>query len=223
MKKRFLPLTLLFPLLTACGATDYTGKYIFQLGKDKETHIGIYLELTNTLFDEAKPEKGNKYTLKIDMTTSEDTSSSVIALLNDFEMEGYYAVKPDSQIDGDTVLSIGIEFLGEFEIPSEITTYIFAATINEKQVNFIIPVSMDDLNYQLYWYGFDITYERIAEAEGKGETISPETFVNEDKKHEIGSHPTKEEIDAINETYPSEHDGKLFRDYHTLTMGLLKQ
>ncbi len=223
MKKRILPLTLLFPLLTACGAADYSGKYIFQLGKDKETHIGIYLELTNTLFSETEPDKGNKYTLQIDMTTDGESQSSILSMLNDFTVEGYYSIKDKRHIRGDTVLSIGIDFLGDIEIPAELTTYIFAATINQKQVNFIVPVSIEDLNYQLYWYGFDITMEKIGEATAAGDDIDMSKIINYDAIHAVGSHPTQEQVDKINETYPDTHEGKKFRDYHTLSMGLLKQ
>ena len=44
-----------------------------------------------------------------------------------------------------------------------------------------------------------------------------------DGKHSLDIHPTKEEIDKINEHYPDTHDGELFRDYHVLKLGLLKK
>ena len=96
-----------------------------------------------------------------------------------------------------------------FDITPEQTAKFVYTTISRTTITFNLPVSMDDLKYQLYWYGLDLTN---LDAEGLVE-------------HEVGTHPTAEEVKYINETldYPGTHDGNTFRDYHTLSLALTKK
>ena len=96
-----------------------------------------------------------------------------------------------------------------FDITPQQTSKFVYSTISKTTIVFNIPVSIEDLKYQLYWYGLDLTN---LDAEGLVE-------------HEVGTHPTTEEIKYINETldYPGSHDGNTFRDYHTLSLALTKK
>ncbi len=43
------------------------------------------------------------------------------------------------------------------------------------------------------------------------------------ESHVPGTKPTKEQIDKINETYPASHNGKKFRNFYTISIGLTRQ
>lgn len=93
-------------------------------------------------------------------------------------------------------------------IPTEITARFVYTTISSTTLTFNLPVSLLDLQFQLYWYGLDLYDISARPAE-----------------HEVGTHPTKEEIDYINNElgYASAHDDTAFRDYHTLSLALSKK
>ena len=91
-------------------------------------------------------------------------------------------------------------------------------------VSVTVPVSLTDLMFQLYWYGHDLF------------DILEEYPV---KEHELGTHPTKEEVEEINKTYNSpdrlikhcDLDALIkykvlkevaYRDFNQLTMSLKK-
>lgn len=123
------------------------------------------------------------------------------------------------------------DFVGDFSIPSEIIELVIFAHVTDNQLTMVVPISMDDLLNQLYWYGYDINRESFEMVE-----VEP---------HEVGTHPTKEDIDKINETYPQDHkteildefgeplldedgniiyiDGDLYRDFYTINLALLKE
>ena len=79
-----------------------------------------------------------------------------------------------------------------------------------------IPVSFDDVYYQLYWYGKDIKIN-IEQFDISIVDVTP---------HDLGTHPKAEEIEAINKTFETEHQGCListFRDFNQVKMGLIKK
>ena len=83
-------------------------------------------------------------------------------------------------------------------------------------MNIYIPVSLDDAYYQLYWYGTDIRID-IANFEFDIVDVEP---------HPLGSHPTKEEIEAMQEQFKADHEGcmfKTYRDFNQVTLGLIKK
>ena len=64
MKMKKLPILLvsLLSMLTACNSDSIAGKYGFQMGKEKGTHFGIYLTLTDEFFTlPSQPEVTDKY------------------------------------------------------------------------------------------------------------------------------------------------------------------
>ncbi len=102
----------------------------------------------------------------------------------------------------------------ELDIPPTILEHIFASFINEKAITLQIPVSMDDLFYQLCWYGIYINAEDVAEqylyyldrSKLPGE-------IDENKR--IGTHPqikydndgktiVENQIDLMNKNYAYE-------------------
>ncbi|MCQ2742666.1 MAG: hypothetical protein MJ239_05145, partial [Bacilli bacterium] len=87
-------------------------------------------------------------------------------------------------------------------------------------INVCIPVSLNDLAFQLYWYGYRIDIQNIFESEVPVEELP------QDQHHQIGTHPNTEDIKAIRETEIAKglsvNMFEEYRDYHTLTMGLRK-
>ncbi len=129
-------------------------------------------------------------------------------------IEGYYTVENLPQ-KGITQLHIGFfldeieEITGEtFNLEPDVIEKIVYSEISEKSITLKIPVSIQDVIYQLYWYGFDILEF---------------TELPLEDQHEANTHPTKEDIDRINQTYPDNHGGNKFRDYYTISLGLTKE
>ena len=223
------------PLLISCSKDPYAGTYVFQMGKNKDTHLAVSLELTKNLFDEANPDKGKKFILDFDMLTSEvdDGFSAILKELT--PLDGYYKVDKSQKVYDETRLNIGLNFLGEYELPGEVTEMIFVASITSSFVNFYLPVSIEDLQFQLYWYGYDLTLANIladmmSEEEGENqegqegqESEKTDTTTSVDGFHPLGTHPSKEDVAKINEHYKDSHNGKEFRDFHVLKLGLTKQ
>ena len=221
--KKLIVLASLFPLLAACAGNSYYGKYSFQMGKNKDTHIGVDLELTKEAYDAENPDKGEKFSISFDIKTSdvEDAYSEILKEVT--PLTGYYKVDKKVKVDEGNLLNIGINLLGEYEVPQTITDGIFIANITGNVVNFYLPVSFEDLRYQLYWYGYDLSGENIMAAIMGDEEEVEDPIASVDGKHSLDVHPTKEQIAAINEHYPASHDGEQFRDYHVLKLGLLKK
>ena len=220
--KKLIVLFSLFPLLASCAGNAHYGEYSFQMGKDKDTHIAVGLELTKELYDANNPDKGEKFSISFDIKTA-DVEDEYSAILKEVTpLTGYYKVDKSVKVDDGNLLRIGINLLGEFEVPQTITDGIFVANITSSVVNFYLPVSFEDLRYQLYWYGYDLSGENIAAAIYGDEEIE-DPIASVDGSHSLDVHPTEEEIAAINEHYPSTHDGELFRDYHVLKLGLTKK
>ena len=129
---------------------------------------------------------------------------------------GYYSVNLEEKIYEESRLNIGVNLLGSIEIPQSLTDLIFVANINSTLVNFFLPVSTQDLIFQLYWYGYDSKVSDITDP-------SKDPITSPDGAHPVGTHPTEEDIKQINTHYAADHDGVSFRDYHVLKLGLTKK
>ena len=142
-------------------------------------------------------------------------------------MVGYYRV--GAAIDSGNLLPLGFRVSDEVvamiadvvDVPAEgmqispdMTEELIYSTITGKTVNLSIPVSIADLLLQLYWYGTDIHFE-----DG---VLHMDELPN---AHAPGTHPTADEVKAINESasYKTHHPGQTFRDYFTVTLSLIKQ
>ena len=216
--QKVLSLFSVFPLLTACSQQTYAGVYTFQMGKSKDTHIGVYLTLSDEVFNPSTPEKGNRFELLVDLSMGTE-ESEMLEILEEFNpLMGNYYVKEDEQVYEGTRLHLGLSVLGDMEIPEELTDLIFVANISSNAVNFYLPVSLKDLTLQLYWYGYDISMESIIEFIISGE----EPVTPPEGAHPVGTHPTADDIAQINTHYKTDHAFE-FRDYHVLELGLTKK
>ena len=212
------------PLMISCSKDPYVGNYVFQMGKNKDTHLAVALELTKEQYELSNPDKGKKFELEFDMLTSEvdDTFSTLIKEFT--PLRGYYRVDKNQKVYDETRLCIGLNVLEDYEIPEEVAEMVFVATITSNFVNFYLPVSVKDLKYQLYWYGYDFSIDKILEEMlSESEETDIEPTASPDGQHDLGSHPTKEDVAKINEHYKDSHNGEEFRDFHVLKLGLTKQ
>ncbi len=228
MKNKILLPFLSVPLLLAsCQSKGYAGTYSFMMGKSKGSHIGASMVITNEEVRDVDNEVlGKKFSMKIDANLGEavaqDTDSDMASLYtiigDGIDVDGFYNIGKNIEKDKKQ-LKIGFnlasleEYIGTtFVIESEDLEKIFYSEIDSKSIHLYIPVSLDDLLFQLYWYGIDFYYDS---------TDTMQLRITEGK--ETGTHPTKEEIAKINETYPSEHRNSKYRDFHTLSLSLTKE
>lgn len=136
----------------------------------------------------------------------------------DFSLSGYYSVGDTKDKDGYYSLCLGAQLieaegaLGSF-LPQEIVQDIIVASVSKTAVQASIPVSLADLVFQIYWYGWDL--------EVTDTSISIRKVSGENHPH--GSHPTTDDVERINKVFPEEHLGLEFRDFNCLTMGLTKE
>lgn len=124
------------------------------------------------------------------------------------------------------------ESIPEIE-PSVIEQFIFCE-IDARKIYLQIPVSFEDLALQLYWYGTDLVWllsldlaslieddSSIESTSGEESSSSPD--VPDIVAHDIGTKPTKEDIEEINKVYPQHHNGKMFRNFYTVSLALTRQ
>jgi len=136
---------------------------------------------------EARPEGGN--ILHFGLLVSDDVAEIIAALL---------------ELESD-----------EFSITPQMTELVVYSTIEGKAVNLSIPVSMNDLTLQLYWYGYDFHTE---------DSYFHFDYMP-DKVHPVGTHPTPDDVALISAdaNYKAHHPNLTFRDYFTVTLSLAKQ
>ena len=254
-KKTSIFLVSLLSLLTSCGNKSIAGTYGFQMGKEKGTHFGFSLTLTEEASTiEGVPSDAKKCEFSFSLGAKEgEDADSLIAIVSmiasALESEGksltfpaYYDKGEKVSRDGEQELKLGFDLtkikniynaaIADVEdapafpeiTPDKVEKIVYTTYLDNK-VTLYIPVGGEDLFYQLYWYGIDIN----TDTEGK--------IVFNDSPygvHDEGTHPTAEDVKAINEThnYAAVHEtffknlelsGGAYRDYYTLAMGLLKQ
>ncbi len=118
---------------------------------------------------------------------------------------GFDLVKVLEQLFGGMDGSDDSEGIPSIDLEPEIVEKIIYSEYDGKSIYLMIPVSTNDLFFQLYWYGFDV-----------------HDIENEPEAHEAGTHPTQEQVAEINKTYPLTHDGNFFRDFHPISLGIMK-
>lgn len=241
MKRIGSCLLLAIPLaLSSCGGNSALGTYSFQMGKQHGAHMTASITLKDNavvtdkgatlgkaldLYVEAnmgsKPASSEDSSLtSASSESSEATSSSfdlndmLLSLLSEgLKIPGYYNIIPLPD-EGKDQLSIGFtldilkEITGEdFSLEPEVIEKIVYSEYDGKHITLIIPVSFADVVFQLYWYGFDL-YDPLSE---------------DIPEHALNTHPTKDDIARINQTYPDNHGGSLYRDFHCISLGLTKE
>lgn len=199
--------------------------------------------------------KSFKFSVSVKMDTEDsDTSSVIDSILDYFKDEsgkatipGYYKLTNDLNRQGERRIKLGLSFdyiayklnqileektsqtidPHEFDNlnDSKIIQNILCATHKDDVVNIYIPVSYQDLYYQLYWYGTDVKISLDLEAEEIEDIISFEVL-DVEPKHAFGTLPTKAEIEEINKTFPAQHENTMFTEFklfHQIKLGLLKK
>lgn len=260
--KRFIPLLLLGAMsLVCCSKKTYSGKYIFQMGKDKGVHMSAVIDLSTDAFELPVKDISDplKFSFSVDINNGDGSDSDIEGmptyqtifeilkeLIGDDEggLGGYYkvgdALAKDKRlltmgfvIQKEKIVEVVNENLPEGEdpitvddvpdIPDDLMQKLMYSNIDYKQVYLTVPVSLPDVLIQLYWYGYDICI---------GEGGLEFNVLDESQHHPYGTHPTADDIAAINADpeYKANHDALLLvgapypiRDYHTLTIGLLKE
>lgn len=205
-------------LLTSCSTT-IAGTYGFQLGKDKGTHFGIFITLTDTKYKNNNPEaeidpraKKCKYKFSFNLGSSDESEtgnllSGLAGLLGEeATFNGYYYENGKPSKDGTTELKIGVDFSfikdlfdDEEEDPTDPDDFpvispdtiekIVYTTYKNAVVTLNIPVSEVDVIYQLYWYGIDFSYS---------ESTGLEFITSPYGEHQPGTHPEETDVQAIN-------------------------
>ena len=192
-------------------SSDYSEGSSFDLSQSEE-------EPTSSIDDPEFPSIPEEFILAILYTILGDGTAVC----------GYYRVG-DAAPEGGKRLHLGIsvnedfrDFLADLlhvspeslELTPRMTEMVMYSTLDDKTIEISIPVSMDDLVFQLYWYGYDL------------HTEDKEFHFDELKTtHIAGSHPTDADIEAINADplFQAHHPGQKYRDYYTVTLGLTKQ
>ena len=242
-------------LLTSCSNGSIAGTYSFQMGKESGTHFGLSLKLTDKYITlESQPEVTKKYKsceLSFSFKNGQESGSYIDSLIEmlkkilgeegeALKIPGYYYKGDKKARDGAIELKLGVDmaFIKDkipgaeeetFPViePDTIEKLIYTTYLKE-QVTLNIPVSEIDAFYQLFWYGFDVTYS----SEDGIQFIDSSCGA-----HEPGTHPTAADVEEINKTFATDHaalqqflydldldyDLSEYRDYYTLAMGLIKK
>lgn len=240
-------------LLSACNNNSIAGKYGFQMGKEKGTHFGLFMELTDDYITlETQPEETNKYkraefsfTIKMGEDDDSESISNILKTLSELLNQDGDVVKiPAYYYKGNKIpktenieLKVGIDFNFIKDIVDDVDTSavfpvlqpetiekLIYTTYGKNQITMYVPVGQEDALFQLYWYGVDVYKD------GEGNIV----IATDLPAHEPGTHPTAADIEAINKdnAYGAAHewlgpiigaDLSSYRDYYTLAMGLIKQ
>ena len=165
---------------------------------------------------------------------------------------GYYKLTDETNPKGERRIKLGISFNyiaekiakaakeeGDTDINTDdlnmlnnaaIIQNLLCATYKDETVNIYVPVSLEDLYYQLYWYGTDLHISIDLDAEDISDLIK--ITIVEVTKHDFGTLPTKDEVAAINQTYKQDHSNctlpfvdvyNEFRLFHQIKLGLSKK
>ncbi len=206
-------------------------------GSDMFSTIGSIAELMGE-DDEDSSESSSEVSSSSETSSSSEVTSESESSSEDpdVSLHGYYRMLELELDDGSKVnyLSMGINVLDEYEISPFIVEKIMYATYSDDAVTVVVPVSIKDLFYQLYWYGYRIS--------GLSSLLNPVKLPEENpllKYNTVGTKPTAEQAKDIaayqkkrQEDYKAgvitnyEAGEEIYNDYfvyHTLSMGLNKQ
>ena len=254
--RKIITLTCMVPLLASCGSNSIAGKYAFQMGREKGTHFGLFLNLYDEAYSGQAQVKDSKqmtfsFNASFPAGDSEETQEAINTILDlfkdpetgDFTLNGYYKTGNEKNEKGEPRLIIGFDFIyilqSGADIYKEITGQeisqeakdmleilnndgliqsLLIATYGKEEVNAYVPVSIDDVYYQLYWYGYDIKVIM------DGENFNIDLV--EVYPHAFGTTPTKEDVDEINKTFAADHQGAqytTYRAFNQLKLTLIKK
>lgn len=253
MKKLKYLLLLPFLALTSCGDNALTGVYGFSLGNEG-AHFAAYAELSNEdyvdpNFNFGGDKKKFKLTLELPGDSVDPQVSDLLDSadgeinLNSGKLEGYYYFG-ENTVNGIRV-NIGVGVIDQIfeeiiiipDISKEIMQYIISAYILEKNFVAHIPVSAEDLQLQLLWYGFYIDIDNLKLVDLFDTTKSVVDFWpgpekcgptgKQNREARIGVLPTATQISTINEIMGNHRDvfdnpNIVMRSLHILKLSLAK-
>ena len=196
------------------SALDFISSILDTLAKEKLDLINGYYYYGRTLKDEEREIK-----LGVETIMMKELAKSIVKALD----------LPE-ELDLDDI----IDSIPDFT-PEQIEKVLFT-TYTTNIVTCYIPVSINDLFYQLYWYGYDLNVDENDEV-----VINELVIPEEEKAYRLpGMHPSSTDVEKINLTFASDH-AKLqekidslgfpndllnlskYRDFNTVAMGLAKK
>ena len=126
-----------------------------------------------------------------------------LAIGTDFVVQKMNEVKEKYEAVKDILDGLGIDD-SKFALTPEQTKYFFSAYVNSKSLTFEIPVSMDDLQMQTFWYGkstviIDDYIDKLPGVKGE-ERFGTHPIIKKDDKGNI----IKNECDEVNKTFEKE-------------------
>jgi len=259
MKKLKYLLLLPFLALTSCGERNIPGTYGFALGNQGGAHFGVYATLSDKYY--VDPETGvtdkvkKDFLFKLDMPESATTLSTLDTSneesityslsdtsLNDGTIKGYYYLGKEEDLGlkvyvGSSVID---QIFGEekqYSVSPLIVECIICAHINsEGNFNMRVPVSLEDLQMQLIWYGYWIDINSsgvdvvdLFENDGKKYSVGhwPVIGVHFDQREKlIGTIPSGDDLTEV-KNFVTNHStdlfhGLIFRAHHVINLGLSK-
>ena len=247
LHKTPLLLVAISSLLTSCSTT-IAGTYGFQLGKDKGTHFGIYLKLTDAKYKNTNPEteidpraKKCRYTFSVNLGDNGDDTSeldNIIAALVEtfaddgkFSINGYYYENGKPAKDGTIELKIGIDFTALIDKLIEES----GEAIPEDAFPTIDPDTIEKIIYTTYKNAVvtinipvseaDVLYQLywygldITYTEADGIKFTDYSETAPERCHAPGTHPTPEDVTTINETYNYKAEHQEFSEKFDIELG----
>ena len=192
--KKILPLLLLSATcLASCGNTDYSGNYKFTLGRPgmNETRVSIEMDLKDEDSGSEEFKEFKKFDAKFELSgvagigTGEINLNDIVNAMSKYlpvtmkddviNLPGFYKVQDISNekygnkvkiaFDLGETLNAIVDFL-ELD-PTELISHLFVAYCNGSSFTFQLPVSLDDLQMQLAWYGLYVDYNPYLKAKVK--------------------------------------------------------
>ena len=234
-KRTCLTLALLPLALCSCTKSGYLGVYSFQMGKNSGAHAIASMTLTSddylmegdivgkkmTLYGEVKASGGNSSassstesstSTSEESTTYSDTLTAMLA--KGISINGYYHIAKDLE-GGKREFKIGFDLAtllkGVTEDPmpidSEIIEKFIYSEIDDKKIYLHIPVSFEDLELQLYWYGMDFPWLSSLDDLIMGKMALP-SFSLDNSEEESSESSAEESVssqDSSDEGSTSEH------------------
>lgn len=247
-KAKLLIIPLLSTFLAGCASSSIAGQYVFQMGKTKGSHFGIYLTLTDEVVkDESQATIGKKLSFQFALMSGTDTpqveanaetaaqveatkalGQSLIRAANkdpeipsdigDFSLVGYYVHNPELVQKDDE---------GNDIIPVGVSSIKYTTT-DGKEESIDVPIPPSSVEKIVYNTYSGNTFTLVTPVSITDALLQIywygydfENF-EEVTPHAVGTSPTDEEVNEINKTYPDKHSGKKFRKFHKLHMGLTK-
>lgn len=258
MKKAKYLLLLPFLALTSCGDNSIFGTYGFALGNSDGAHFGVFATLSDEKYTGPQPDIQSlsdkikyNFNLVLDVPTEQLKDLNLLSY-EDLQLEeedpakkpfgnvsGYYYVGKDTA--NGTQIHIGVGDIDDIldipEISKELMEYVITSYMFEKCFTVHVPVSLEDLQLQLCWYGYYINLDKKIPtfvdlfAPGSGVQIwpGPKECGADGKQNRTarqGILPTADQIEAMNSVITNLPDtfGTKFkmRTIHVLKLALAK-